>query len=222
KDKKWLVKYEAKLAAQAAAANGGEPVQTSEAEEAAQAPAAEAARELEGASELDGTNAPAGDAASNEAELRADADEGADADVQAELNDDGAELESDDDELPEEPQSVAADLAELAAESLENISSETATDVPGNDAGAHDETFAAGAIGDSDADEAPAETIVAQDAGKLSEILEGLKNKNAGVKDTNPSEREHLKQSVYRPDQLAQALRDFDGDETGSDDDNQS
>jgi segregation and condensation protein B len=51
------------------------------------------------------------------------------------------------------------------------------------------------------------------DPSKLGEILEGLKAKNASRSDTASSEREHLKQSVYRPDQLAKALKDFESDE---------
>lgn len=52
-----------------------------------------------------------------------------------------------------------------------------------------------------------------EEAGRLGEILEGLKSKNSEKVDDSPSDREHLKQSVYRPDQLAQALKDFETDD---------
>lgn len=182
KDKRWLAKYEAKLAAQAA--DG--PAQTSDGAGAAQAAdGAEvagdpqiASAQLEETVELDGTAAPEGDA-----DQRSEADD-----------------------------SVATDLAALAAESLESLPSSAVTETPDESAVTHEGMFAAGSMGDPEPHSAATEAIEAEDASKLSEILEGLKNKNAVVKDTSPSEREHLKQSVYRPDQLAQALKDFDDD----------
>ncbi|MEQ1876317.1 MAG: SMC-Scp complex subunit ScpB [Bdellovibrionia bacterium] len=58
------------------------------------------------------------------------------------------------------------------------------------------------------------ETVTAENASRLGEILEGLKSKNASQEvDAAPSDREPLKTSVYRPDQLAQALKDFETDD---------
>jgi segregation and condensation protein B len=111
------------------------------------------------------------------------------------------------------PQSLPVD--NTAAETSGNVAEETFPVDP--------DAVASVIASDSDESESVAEleseTAIDEqgrkvDAGKLSEILEGLKSKNSLVKqDSNPSEREHLNKSVYRPDQLAQALKDFDSDE---------
>jgi segregation and condensation protein B len=62
-------------------------------------------------------------------------------------------------------------------------------------------------------DDATVTSVTGEDPNRLGEILEGLKNKNAEKIDGSPSDREHLNKSVYRPDQLAQALKDFETDE---------